>query len=263
MWTEQENSIEVGKCHNTLGIASTLLGDTRKAVEEFDAAATIFDEVGEPFNEAMVRNNLGPLLTQMGDWAGAEENLREAIRLCLRMDAAARLLHPLENMARLYQSKGDAESARRRWQELLGQSRSMGYWDTEIVARCGLGTLHLEAGDLESARAELAAARQLVPKDENWPDYREDLELFAGRLAAAEADEATALEIFEGAEEELLARNRYLWATYRLYHGEIRSQKEPAEAREIVKEALDVFTQLAAEPMRQRAEALLARIGGE
>ncbi|NIN70777.1 MAG: AAA family ATPase [Gemmatimonadetes bacterium] len=262
-YVEQDHEVDRGKCHNSLGIAHVLLGDYREAVENFDAAASIFDTVGEPGGEAMVRNNLGPLLTQMGDWAGAEENIREAIRLCLRTDATARLLHPLENMARLHQAKGDADAAQRGWQELLGRAQSMGYWDTEIVARCGLGVLHLEAGDLGGAAAELAAARQLMPEEEEWTDYREDLELLAARLAAAQGEEAKALEILEQAEAGLAESDRYEWATYRLYHGEILSHSDLAQARAIAQEALAVFEQLGAEPMRRRAVALLAQIGGD
>jgi tetratricopeptide (TPR) repeat protein len=261
-YAEHGTETDLGRCHNTLGIAHVLLGDYHQAVEHFDAAVELFDKVGEPSGEAMVRNNLAPLLTQMGDWGGAEENLRETIRLCLRTDATARLLHPLENMARLHQARGDAEAARAGWQELLERARSMGYWDTEIVGRCGLGVVHLEAGDLASAAAELAAARQLLPDEEEWPDYREDLELLAARLAAAEGDDARALEILGKTEAELAERDRYVWATYRLYHAEIASRCEPARAGPIAREALAVFERLGAEPMRQRAEALLAQVGG-
>ncbi|UCC72149.1 MAG: AAA family ATPase [Gemmatimonadota bacterium] len=259
-YAEYGGDIELARCHNTLGIAHVLLGDYQQAVEHFDAAATIFDRAGEPGGEAIVRNNLGPLLTQMGDWDGAEENLEEAVRLCLRTDATALLRHPLENLARLHQARGDAEAARVGWEELLERAQSMGYWDTEIVARCGLGVVHLEAGDLGSAGVELAAARQLLPQEEEWPDYREDLELLAARLAAARGDDAEALEILEQAEAAV--SDRHVWATYRLYHGEILSHSDPARAGPIVREALDVFEQLGAEPMRQRAVALLTQLGG-
>jgi tetratricopeptide (TPR) repeat protein len=263
-YAEQGDEVDRGKCLNSLGIAHVLLGDYRKAVEDLEEAATIYDTVGEPGGEAMVRNNLGPLLTQMGDWSGAEENIREAIRLCLRTDATARLLHPLENLARLRQARGDAEATRDSWQELLERAQSMGYWDTEIVARCGLGVVHLEAGDLASAAAELAAARELMPpEEEEWPDYREDLELLAARLAAAQGDDTTALEILDKAEAALAGSDRYVWATYRLFHGEILSRHDPIDAGPVIQEALEVFRQLGAEPMRERAEVTLAQIGGE
>jgi tetratricopeptide (TPR) repeat protein len=262
-YAEQGDEVDRGKCHNSLGIAHVLLGDHRRAVEDFRAAVTIFDTVGDPGGEAMVRNNLGPLLTQMGDWEGAEENVSEAIRLCLRTDATARLLHPLENMARLHQARGDAEAARSSWRELLERAQSMGYWDTEIVARCGLGVVYLEAGDLEGAAAELVAARGLMPEEEEWPDYREDLELLAARLAAAQGDDRKALEILDKAEAALAGSDRYVWATYRLFHGEILSHRDPAKAGPVVQEALEVFRQLGAEPMRERAENILAQIGGD
>ncbi|NIW35199.1 MAG: AAA family ATPase [Gemmatimonadetes bacterium] len=263
LYEDQEDKIQLGRCHNILGIAHVLMGDYAEGVKEMESAATIFDEVGEPVNEAMVRNNIAPVLTQRGEWDRAEENLEESIRLCLRMDASARLLHPLENMARLSQARGDEEAARRGWTELLEKAQAIGYWDTEIVARCGLGTLDLEAGDLEAARDQLRVARELMPENgDSWPDYRQDLELFAARVAAAEGRREEALAILEEGEAELAEGDRYLWATYRLFHGELTREADPAAARPILEEALGVFERLGAEPMRRAAADLLTGTGG-
>lgn len=251
------DKFRMGRCHNLIAIVHVLLGDYRKAVKSFEAAASLFDEVKDPRTESSARNNLAQLLIRTGEWEEADENLREAVRLDQRMGATASLLHPLENRARMYEGMGDRAQAQVQWRELLELAGETGYWDTEIVARCGLGSGHLESGDLESARAELRAARELV-RDEAWTEVREDLDLLAARIAAAEGDTAGVLKILESAERELASRDRYVWACYRLYQGELLSGEDDARALEILEEARDVFRRLGARPMIQRADELIA-----
>ncbi len=262
LYSEPGDKGRAGLCHNCLGIVNLLLGEYRAAAEEFDAAATIFDEVGDPVNEASVRNNFGALLTRMGEWGRAEENLHEAVRLAQRLDAAARLLHPLQNLAELYQAKGDRESAADHWQRMLEQGAETGYKNEEVIAHCGLGVVRLEEGDLSGARTELETARELMGEPEAWTESREAWELLAARLTAAEGDISGAVRALEAAEAAVSERDRFLWATYRLTHGEIVSLEDPAGAAPIIREALETFDQLGAEPMRRRAATLLAGTGG-
>jgi tetratricopeptide (TPR) repeat protein len=167
----------------------------------------------------------------------------------------------LENMARVQQAVGDAERARELWQELLNLSNDMGYWESEVVARCGLGFLFLAAGDSDRARAEHDAARSLLP-DEAWTECREDLEMLAARLATHDGDVQAAIRILEGAEAELFSRDPYVWATFRLTNAELVYLDNAREAEQMVHECLETFGKLRAEPMIERADQLLARIGG-
>jgi tetratricopeptide (TPR) repeat protein len=211
--------------------------------------------------EAAVRNNLGQLLLRMGRFKAAEENLIEAIRLARRMDATARLLHHLENMARVQQAVGETEKAEKVWQELLDLAIGMGYWESEIVARCGLGFLLLDAGDSDRAREEHDAARSLL-HDDAWTECREDLDMLAARLAANDGDVQAATRILEHAEAELVSRDPYLWATFRLLHAELVFLDNATQAEQMVHECLETFGKLGAEPMMERVNQLLARIGG-
>lgn len=260
LYTEQEDTDRAGLCHNCLAIVHVRLGDYRMAIQEFDAAAGAFESAGDPPNAASVRNNLGVLLARIGDWGRAETNLREAIRIAQRMDATARLLHPLENLARLHQLKGDREAAREHWRRLLEKARETGYWNAEIIARCGLGLLDLEEGDLPPARAELDETRRLQRDEDAWTESRQACQLLGARLAATEGDLDSAIELLEAGETALASRDRFHWATFRLAHGEILARKDPERAAPIVREALETFRNLGAEPMRQKAESLLAKM---
>ena len=251
-----------GLCHNCLAVVRLHVGQYQTAVEEFSAAAAAFDEVGDPVNEASVRNNLGVLLTRIGDFERAEANLQEALRIARRMDATARLLHPLQNLAELHQAKGAWDAAKENWGRFLELAQEMGYWNDEISARCGLGLVHLQERDLEAVRAELEAARELLSDRDTWPESRDACQLLVARLAAAEGDDEGAIQALEAAEETLAQRDRYEWAESRLLHGEIVGRKDVERAASIIEEALETFRELGAEPMRQRAEALLTYIGG-
>ncbi len=229
-------------------------------MREFHEAAAAFDEIGHPASEASVRNNLGALLTRIGDWKGAEENLLEAARLFQRTDATVQLLHPLQNLAELYQAKGDLDAAWERWQQLLESARETGYWNAEVIALCGLGMVRLERGDLEGARAEMKRARKIIHDEAGWSECQEACQLFAARLAAAEGDVLGALSVLERAAEALVERDRYLWATVRLLAGETSSIQDASRAVAMTKEALSTFEELGAEPMRKRCADLLARL---
>ncbi len=259
-YQELEDKFWMGRCCNAMAIIHVLLGDNHRAVEAFSAAAALFDELGEPSYELAVRNNLGQLLVRMGQWDDAESNLKESIRIARRMHATARLLHPLENMGRLFCTKGEDDRAGDYWRQLLDISKETGYWDSEIVARCGLGTCLLKQGKLAEARAELARAREFLSSEE-WTESHEDAEMLAAQIADAEGDLGQAVEILEAAERELAARDRYIWAVYRMYHGELLSRTQAGAAAELVREARQEFQQLGARPMLERAEALLTQIG--
>jgi tetratricopeptide (TPR) repeat protein len=255
--------LHIGDCYNVLGIVHLMRGDYRSASTELKAAADAFDEVGAPYHEAGVRNNLGVLLTRLGDWDGAEANLREAIRLNLRLDATATVLYPLENLADLYQTAGRFQEARDQWQLLLDRAVQAGYWNAEVIARCGIGVASLELRDVESARSQEQAARAVLVEHETWSEAKAAFHYLSAKLAAEEGEIDGALHFLQTAEEELISRDRYTWATFRLLRAEITSRRDVAEAVSLAREAAAAFEQIGSERMRARAETLLASPAGE
>ncbi len=262
IWQDLGDRFRMGDCHNLLGVIHGLTGAYRAASDDFRAAAQAFDAVRAPYHEAGVRNNLGVLLTRLGEWEAAEENLREAIRLNLRLDATARLLHPLENLAELYQTAGRWNDADEQWRVLLEHARSAGYWNAEVIARCGIGVAALEQGLFGAARAEESAARDILNQHESWSEARTAYHYLSARIAAATGEPGSAIELLRAAEEQLASRDQYTWATFRLLRAEITSRVDAREAEPLVRDALSAFEQIGSEPMRQRALSLLAITAG-
>jgi tetratricopeptide (TPR) repeat protein len=253
---------QIGNCHNLLGVLRMMRGDYRAATTELAAAAQAFDDVGAPYHEAGVRNNLGVLLTRLGDWERAEENLREAIRLNVRLDATATLLHPLENLADLFQTTARWQAAREQWQVLLDHAKQAGYWNAEVIARCGIGVAALEQGDLDDARAQESVVRDILLQHEAWSEARAAYHFLAARLEAVAGEHDGALHFLRTAEEELASRDRYTWATFRLLRAQLMATRDGAQAADLAREALAVFEQIGSEPMRARALSLIAETAG-
>jgi len=262
LFEAMENRYAAGNCRNLLGILLILGGDYQAGAAEFDTAARIFDALGDPGSEAHVRSNLGALLTRLGRWEEAEENLREAIRLDLRMGASAWLLSPIENLARLHQARDDWAGARAQWEALLTQAQSTGYADVQAVARAALGVCSLEQGDAAAAHAHEEDARALLHSQTDWSDGRTEHSILAARLAANGGQDDAAIAMLRVAEDALEPRDPWLWANVRLLRGEIQAKSAPASAAELVREALETFENLGAEPLVRRATATLLTLGG-
>ncbi len=250
-----------GRCHNCIAINNIMRGDYAAAAAAFDGATAAFGKVGNPNMSASVRGNLGVLLTRRGEWERAEENLREAVRIRRRIDASARLISPLQSLAELHQAKRDTEAAEACWQELLQLARETGYWNAEVVALCGLGTIRLERGDVDGARAAETEARGRVEEPETWSDSREALQMLAARLAEHDGDVAEAVRLMDEAEPQLLMHDRFVWATFRLYRGQLVAREDAVRGAAIAREALSAFEALGAEPMGRRASDFLSSLG--
>jgi tetratricopeptide (TPR) repeat protein len=247
-----------GLCHNLIAIVNVILGDYRRASDAFAAAAAAFDAVGDPVNEASVRNNYGVLLTRIGDYDAAEENLTEAIRLIRRLDAAGRLQHPLENMAELAEARGDLADAAERWRALLERGRELGYWTVQVIAQCGVGRTLLARGDLEGARSARDAARVLLPDGDDWSEARCAWHHLAGLVAMNEGNAEEAQQLLLSAEEGLAPRDAYDSARFRLMRAEVVAASDLEAAVALAEAAAAIFRKMGARPMQERAEALLA-----
>jgi predicted ATPase len=257
-YEELDDRFQIGKCHNILGAIHTFQAELQAASEDFRAAAAAFDLVKAPYHEAGVRNNLGVVLTRLGQWEAAEENLRESIRLNTRMHAIGDLLHPLENLADLYQTTGRWAEAREQWSVLLDHALGAGYWNAEVIARCGIGVSAVEQGEIETARGEHALANATLAEHEGWSEARAAYCFLSAKLALAQGDRDAAVELLRGAEHELESHDRYMWATFRLLRAEIMAAHDRLQAEALARDVLSLFEQAGNEHMRQRVLAILA-----
>ncbi len=257
-----EDLSRVGRCHNCIAVANIMRGQYGAALTALTGARESFSKVGNPTELASVRGNLGLLLTRTGEWDRAQVNLEEALRLRRQIGAAARLLQPLEGLAELAMARGDMDGAERRWKEMLECARETGYWTAEVVAWCGMGRIHLERRNLAAAREAEAAAQASLKESEGWSESLEAFQLLCARLAAEAGEVEGAIGLLEAGEQELAARDRFVWGLYHLSKAEIVARMDAARSAAIAAEAAEAFRGLGARPMLERAEALIASLGG-
>jgi outer membrane PBP1 activator LpoA protein len=174
---------------------------------------------------------------------------------------AARALHPLENLARLYQSKGHWSRAKEEWHNLLERARELGYWSSEAIARCGLGATALEQGNLVEARTLLREAELLVAKGQGWSEARVQWQMLAARIATAEGEPKRAIELLLEAEAALPPRYAFRWGTLRYYRAIALARIDAAAAAALLHDCIKVFNRIDAQPMRAAAQKLLIEMG--
>ena len=246
----------VAKVYNVLGIIHVKLGDYRAAAGEFEAAATTFDEIVDPANEALVLNNLCVLLTRLGDWEAAEAKVEESLRISRRMGAEVGALHPLENRASLAEARGEWSAALDRWTDVAERARAGGWWNVEVIARAGAGRAHIALGDVSAAGRECEQARALIPEGDAASEAAVEWHMLAARLAAAHGDAPEAAEKLDLVEPTLASRDRYEWAAAQVLRAELLGSHDPGAARAALEDAVAILEHMGTQPLLQRARAL-------
>lgn len=261
LYNELNDSIGLGLCHTGLGIVHGRLGAYANAIEEFGAALKHFEKAADPVNTALVLNNLGVTLTCLGDWETAERRLRESMRIAERLNAAARVLLPLENLSELYYAREEWDAVKTHCALLLERSRASGYWSFELIARARMGLALLRSGDAEGAAAEESAAQEILAAHPEWFDGKVYYDLLSAELAAAANETARAAAVLEQAESRLADSDLYILATVKLTRARITASHDQRAAAALAAEAQAIFERIGATVMQQRAQALLATLG--
>lgn len=252
-----EDPVSIGLCYNCLAVSHALLGNTHEAVELFGKAGAAFADARTPAHLASVRNNRAVLLIQEGQWDAAEKDLRESLKLAERMGAGARLLHPLENLGRLYQEKEDWPAAIEHWDALRARAAQVGYWTAEVIALSGMGTARLAQGDVAAARVARDAAEARLHKEEGWTESRVDWQLLAARIGIAEHDFERALRLLDEADAALSPRDRFRSAILNYHRAEALMPFSIEDALAALKVSLIAFPAQSEHPKRLRAAHIL------
>jgi tetratricopeptide (TPR) repeat protein len=146
----------------TRAIRAVYTGDSAASLAGFEAALRAFEETGDRRNACSIRSNLGCILTELGDFTGAEEALRTTLSDADRMglfDVAAVALHNLGHVLAYCGRLDEARALEQRAIEMLqrqGDARLLG------VARTYLAKIALLSGDLPTAEREARAAAEAL-----------------------------------------------------------------------------------------------------
>jgi tetratricopeptide (TPR) repeat protein len=261
LYQQLDDRGRLGRCHTALGVANNRLGDFVRGAAEFRSAILHFEKAGDPVSLGLALNNLGVTLTRIGEWADAETRLRDAFRIMERLDAAARALHPLENLTELFYMKQEWSAVREHCRLLLDRARAIGYWSFEVVEHARLGLALLDEGDHTAAAEEERHAREILKQHSEWFDDAVYCDMLTAELAAVEGRSGDALRVLSQAETSLASRDVYLMAAVHLARGRVAIDVDVSMSQTLIREALAMFEKMGATPMQRRAQALLTTLG--
>ncbi|MEJ7786945.1 MAG: LuxR C-terminal-related transcriptional regulator, partial [Solirubrobacteraceae bacterium] len=166
--------------HEFLAELAVGRGDYRRARESLDEFFAIADagQVGELFGPLVL---LATVARADGDRAGAAERFAEAAR-----ESGALLSRALQGMGELAAEEGDADRARRLFEEALELARARAQNNRSAAAALhGLGDLARDAGDVQRAAALHHEALNLRRHIGALPDIAASLEAIGGVAAVA------------------------------------------------------------------------------
>jgi len=153
---------KAGVMRHNQALVENALGRTDEAVHLSFEALACYREAGDVAGEALCLNNLGMLYMTRNDVASAVVEFDAALALCDRHGFAGTRGLVLANLTEVAMKRRDLATAARHVASGLEiaestRNRSLGAW-----LRIQRSRLAAEAGDLESARSELAAAMDLA-----------------------------------------------------------------------------------------------------
>lgn len=204
----------LGVVHNNLAFAHFSLGELDQAIAGFERALAMGEALGELYDVALARLNLGTALISRGEYRRAKGLLEAALAGYTQVGAALGLAEAHSRLGLLHARAGRWEEARQHYTQSLERMRLIG--DTFRIAYvlAGLAEAQVGCGDLQGAQAaaeEALLLAQAAPQPYALAYALMAMSLVLQRRGAQEealgyAQEAVALsERFEMAEQ--LARS--------------------------------------------------------
>ena len=143
-------------------------GDYEAAQHDLSTAARRADALGLPIEAALISNNLGFVLMQLGRHADAEENFRRSVETHRNNGALISLIGP-------YNGLGNVLRAQQRYEEACGYFRRALTLAQESEDRVNVGVAYLNLGQcallegrLADAKHELALALTVLEDTSFW-----------------------------------------------------------------------------------------------
>jgi len=212
-----QDRFTIARFHNELGQLYYYKAQFDKALASIRKALELYKEMEDRRGEADALNNLGMVLQDLGDLAGAKENYERA----LEIDEAAfgsdhpRVARDVNNLGSvlhargfLLHQRGDLEDAKRHLERALQIDQAVyGKDHPDVAIRLNnLGSVLYALGDLEDAKKHLERALQIDQAiyGPNHPNVATDLDNLGkvlhvlGDLEGAKQHYTRAIEIDEG-----------------------------------------------------------------
>ncbi|MDX9882015.1 MAG: tetratricopeptide repeat-containing sensor histidine kinase [Prolixibacteraceae bacterium] len=136
---------------NALAVYHMNTGDYNKAISLFYECAAHAKTASLEKQEAMVRFNIGAILTNMGKWAKGLKEFKYALEYFQKAGAEQFISRTMMNIAVNYSSWGDYEMALSYYRKSLDHLKRVGDMSGEASALNNMGEIYKDTGNYEKA----------------------------------------------------------------------------------------------------------------
>lgn len=257
------DSARLVECHDLLGLADFRAGDWDGAIDHWTTALEELADAGAAGQRISMQTNLAELLTLRGEFDRARHLLDSALALAGELNDPAHDVRVRARAARLELERGDFPGVIALTEEIREILPEVGAWREDFLTTAIRALAYLETGDELQAWQEAARLEQLYRGKEGWFEGRAEGDAVRMRVIDLDSDPGLASVIAGQGIREMKDKDPYGEAFLQYHRARVTARTDPKEARTAAERAVALFTDLGAEPMRDRAERLLARLSGE
>lgn len=183
IWEEIGNRAGQANTLNNIGMVYNALGQQQMALDYYQQALPIQEEVGDRAGQAATLSNIGTVYNALGQVQTALEYYQRVLPIWEEVGDRAGQATTLNNIGAVYNALGQRQTALDYYLGALTIHEEVGDCDGEAVTRYNMATIYRAQGDLAGAVAQL---RQVVALDRLV--QHPDLEADAALLAELEAE---------------------------------------------------------------------------
>lgn len=234
--------------------------DFQAAVNYYQRALAIEQEIGHLTGQAAVINQLAILYSRQGDHVAAKNSYEQALAIFRQLDAKPDSIGVLLNVGLESVALGEFEQAMKVYHEAFAQGAEVGNQDIAALAEQNIGLLQQSQGDVRAAKQSFELALTGFQGAGDTAYVAATLN-FLGEVAMAEGDFDAAHKQFDQA-LSLEPPHRGLWAVSEMDLAELSLTDERAcrtDAKTSILGAREVFRVIGSVDAEAAAATLLAR----
>ncbi len=158
-----------GLAFKNVGLCQLKLGHLAEGREALEGALRLYEQVGSPYDEAMVHQDLGWSYELGGELEQAIAHYHAALQRWQRLDTPGPWAHTLNNLGVVHYQRGEYPEAARLLDEALDKARQSGSVRVEAVTWASRGDLYRARGEYVRAEQAFDQALEVARRaDEAW-----------------------------------------------------------------------------------------------
>lgn len=146
---------------NNIGLVHFKLGDYKKALDYYEQSLRYRQSISDVYAEVITLNNIGEVYCVMKDYEKALSYFNRSLKLHKESGSKHRTAVPMNHIGMLYFAMGDYEKALAYLGESLSIESEYGNRYSEAEALIALGSVYVKMGDFKNAFNHLSSALKI------------------------------------------------------------------------------------------------------